>query len=96
MCCIAAGVLPRLLLHAWEYEGMISLHAAIMRLPKPCWGAVQCEIVDHLNAPQLDRYVDRLVEARKKKNLTPDGARDLLHDANYFGTARIWPPPARP
>ncbi|CAK0787083.1 hypothetical protein CVIRNUC_010299 [Coccomyxa viridis] len=46
----------------------------------------QCEIVDHLNAPQLDRYVDRLVEARKKKNLTPDGARDLLHDANYFGT----------
>ena len=26
---------------------------------------------------------------RKKKNLTPDGARDLLHDANYFGTVRI-------
>ena len=57
---------------------------------------MQCEIVDHLNAPQLNRYVDRLVEARRKKNLTPDGARDLLHDANYFGTVRAWAPPAHP
>ena len=47
---------------------------------------MQCEIVDHYNAPQLERYIKRLVEARKKKSLTPEGARDLLHDANYFGT----------
>ena len=53
---------------------------------------MQCEIVDHENAPQLERYIDRLVEARKKKNLTPEGARDLLHDANYFGT--VPSPPA--
>ena len=49
---------------------------------------LQCEIVDHLKAPQLDTYTERLVEKRKKKNLTPEGARDLLHDANYFGTVR--------
>ena len=49
---------------------------------------MQCEIIDHYKAPHLDRYIERLVEARKKKNLTPEGARDLLHDANYFGTVR--------
>ena len=49
---------------------------------------VQCEIIDHYTAPHLERYIERLVEARKKKNLTPEGARDLLHDANYFGTVR--------
>lgn len=47
---------------------------------------MQCEIIDHYKAPHLERYIERLVEARKKKNLTPEGARDLLHDANYFGT----------
>ena len=50
---------------------------------------MQCEIVDHYNAPQLERYIERLVEARKKKSLTPEGAGDLLHDANYFGTVRL-------
>jgi len=55
----------------------------------PC--VLQCEIMDHFNAPHLDRYVERLVEARKKKNLTPEGARDLLHDANYFGTVNLLP-----
>ena len=50
---------------------------------------MQCEIVDHYNAPQLEQYIKRLVEARKKKSLTPEGARDLLHDANYFGTVRL-------
>ena len=47
---------------------------------------IQCEIIDHYKAPHLERYIERLVEARKKKNLTPEGARDLLQDANYFGT----------
>ena len=49
---------------------------------------MQCEVIDHYKAPHLERYVERLVEARKKKNLTPEGARDLLHDSNYFGTVR--------
>ena len=91
---MAAGVLPRLGLHAWGCESVVWPHCSGSSLSEPWWVAVQCEIVDPLNAPQLDRYVERLVEARKKKKLTPDGARDLLHDANYFGTVRAWAPPA--
>ena len=45
-------------------------------------------MVDHLSAPQLEAYIEKLVEVRRKKNVTPDMARDLLHDANYFGTVR--------
>ena len=52
------------------------------------WCDVQCEIVDPARAPQLEAYVERLVEVRRKKNVTHDMARDLLNDPNYFGTVR--------
>ena len=51
---------------------------------------LQCEIVDHTRAPQLEAYVERLVEVRRKKNVTADMARDLLNDPNYFGTVRAF------
>lgn len=47
---------------------------------------MQCEITDPEKSDKLEAYVERLVEARRKKNVTPDMARDLLHDPNYFGT----------
>ncbi len=53
---------------------------------------LQCEIVDHTRAPQLEAYVERLVEVRRKKNVTADMARDLLNDPNYFGTVRAAQP----
>lgn len=45
-------------------------------------------MVDHTRAPKLESYVEKLVEVRRKKNVTPDMARDLLADPNYFGTVR--------
>ncbi|BDA50565.1 phosphate acetyltransferase [Coccomyxa sp. Obi] len=46
----------------------------------------QCKITDPEKSDKLEAYVEKLVEARRKKNVTPDMARDLLHDPNYFGT----------
>lgn len=47
---------------------------------------MQCTIMDPEKSDKLEGYVEKLVEARRKKNVTPDMARDLLHDPNYFGT----------
>lgn len=41
------------------------------------------------NSPQLQKYVDTLCEARKKKGLTPEQARDQLTDINMFGTLMV-------
>lgn len=44
-------------------------------------------------APQEDarweKYIDDLVEARKKKGLARDAAADLLMDGNYFATMMV-------
>jgi phosphate acetyltransferase len=42
--------------------------------------------VDPADRMYLERYIPLLVEARKKKALTPEMAEDLLTDMNYFGT----------
>lgn len=47
---------------------------------------MQCKVTDPEKSDKLEAYVQKLVEARRKKNVTPDMARDLLHDPNYFGT----------
>ena len=47
---------------------------------------MQCNIIDPKTSDLLDKYVDFLVEKRKQKGMTPDRARDLLSDGNYFGT----------
>lgn len=47
------------------------------------------QIVDPLEDPNLDRYVDALVEARKKKGLTREAAQDLLTEGNFFGTMMV-------
>lgn len=40
------------------------------------------------DCPQVDKYADQLVEARKAKQLTREGAIDMLQDLNMFG--RCW------
>ncbi len=51
-----------------------------------CGECAQCEIIDPEKSGRLEAYVEKLVEVRRKKNVTPDMARDFLHDPNYFGT----------
>lgn len=42
------------------------------------------EIIDPSKAPKLQQYVDKLVELRKSKGLTPDAARELLTAADHL------------
>ncbi|KAL4444345.1 hypothetical protein ABPG75_012082 [Micractinium tetrahymenae] len=48
-----------------------------------------CDVLDFLDCPQVDKYADQLVEARKAKQLTREGAIDLLQDLNMFGTMMV-------
>eukprot|EP00891_Asterochloris_glomerata_P000462 jgi/Astpho2/462/Aster-03507 len=48
-----------------------------------------CQIVDHLNSPELPRYIDELCEARKKKNISREAALDSLTDFNVYGTLMV-------
>ena len=40
-------------------------------------------------SPELDKYIKLLCEARKKKGLTEQQARDNLADINVFGTLMV-------
>lgn len=46
---------------------------------------MQCQIVNHLKSPDLERYANMLAEKRKHKGMSVDDAREMLEDANYYG-----------
>ena len=46
-------------------------------------------VLDPATSPRLEAYVESLMEARRKKNLTREAALDLLKDVNYFGTMMV-------
>ncbi|PSC72597.1 phosphate acetyltransferase [Micractinium conductrix] len=48
-----------------------------------------CEVLDFLDSPETQKYADQLVEARKAKQLTREGALELLQDLNMFGTMMV-------
>lgn len=47
------------------------------------------EIIDYLNCPKMEEYVQKFVERRNGK-VTEEKARAQLKDANYFGTMMIY------
>ena len=47
------------------------------------------EIIDPLNYDEIDEMVDMLCEIRKNKGMTPEQARGILSQANYFGTMLV-------
>ena len=47
------------------------------------------EIVDPLNYEEIDEMVQLLCEIRKNKGMTEEKARDILSQANYFGTMLV-------
>ncbi|RLD67366.1 MAG: phosphate acetyltransferase [Bacteroidetes bacterium] len=49
----------------------------------------KAEIVDPLNHPKKDAYVDLMVELRKKKGLTKEDASKLIEDPLYLGVLMI-------
>ncbi|PNW69941.1 hypothetical protein CHLRE_17g699000v5 [Chlamydomonas reinhardtii] len=49
-----------------------------------------CHIHNPNSSDRFDKYVDMLVEARKKKGMTREAAADTLHgDINFFGTMMV-------
>ena len=46
-------------------------------------------IVDPFNDPNKQKYIDKFVELRAKKGVTPEQARGILSSANYFGTMLV-------
>ena len=47
------------------------------------------EIIDPENYEKMDEMVEMLCEIRKKKGMTPEMAREVLSQANYFGTMLV-------
>lgn len=47
------------------------------------------EIIDPEHFDRMDEMVDFLCELRKKKGITPERAREILLQANYFGTMLV-------
>ena len=47
------------------------------------------EIIDPLEYDRIDEMVDLLCELRKSKGRTPEEARKILSQANYFGTMLV-------
>lgn len=47
------------------------------------------EIIDPENFDRMDEMVELLCELRKKKGITPERAREILLQANYFGTMLV-------
>lgn len=47
------------------------------------------EIIDPDNYDRMDEMVEMLCELRKKKGMTPEKARNVLSQANYFGTMLV-------
>ena len=47
------------------------------------------EIADVLKSPNLQKYIDTVVEIRKNKGLTPEQAREWLKDTCVFSAAMV-------
>ena len=47
------------------------------------------EIIDPQNYDRFDEMVEQLCEIRKSKGLTPEDAKKMLSQANYFGTMLV-------
>lgn len=47
------------------------------------------EIIDPANFDRMDEMVEMFCELRKSKGVTPDQARGILSQANYFGTMLV-------
>lgn len=47
------------------------------------------EIIDPASYERMDEMVELLCELRKKKGITPEKAREVLSQANYFGTMLV-------
>ncbi len=48
------------------------------------------EIIDPVKSDFFDDYAETYFELRKHKGITPDNARDVMSEVNYFGTMMVY------
>ena len=69
---------------------MVGNEEKIMDAAEECGFNIRgAEIIDPENYEKMDEMVEMLCEIRKKKGLTPEMAREVLSQANYFGTMLV-------
>ena len=80
----------RLLASNFLHPILIGNEEKIMDAAEECGFNIRgAEIIDPENYEKMDEMVEMLCEIRKKKGLTPEMAREVLSQANYFGTMLV-------
>lgn len=80
----------RLLASNFLHPILIGNEEKIMDAAEECGFNIRgAEIIDPENYEKMDEMVEMLCEIRKKKGMTPEMAREVLSQANYFGTMLV-------
>lgn len=80
----------RLLASNFLHPILIGNEEKIMDAAEECGFNIRgAEIIDPENYEKMDEMVEMLCEIRKKKGLAPEMAREVLSQANYFGTMLV-------
>ena len=80
----------RLLASNFLHPILIGNEEKIMDAAEECGFNIRgAEIINPENYEKMDEMVEMLCEIRKKKGMTPEMAREVLSQANYFGTMLV-------
>ena len=88
---------PRILEAASRLLAGTFLHPILVGNPDEIFKAAEesgfnirgAEIIDPANYDRFDEMVDLFCELRKSKGVTPEQAKGILSQANYFGTMLV-------
>lgn len=80
----------RLLASSFLHPILIGSEEKIAEAAEDCGFNIRgAEIIDPANYDKIDEMVECLCELRKSKGITPEKAREVLSQANYFGTMLV-------
>ena len=80
----------RLLASNFLHPILVGDEQAILEASEECGFNIRGgEIIDPKTFDRMDEMVEMYCELRKKKGVTPEQAREVLLNANYFGTMLI-------
>lgn len=80
----------RLLASSFLHPILIGNEEKVFAAAEECGFNIRgAEIIDPETYDKMDEMVDLLCELRKKKGITPEKAREVLLQANYFGTMLV-------
>lgn len=80
----------RLLASSFLHPILIGNEEKIMEAAEECGFNIRgAEIIDPEKYEKMDEMIEVLCELRKKKGMTPEKAREILLQANYFGTMLV-------